>query len=170
MDLVAVASLASDLILALTMIVFLVQSRHMARATRASVYQTVAEQMMSVDRLFIDHPELRPYLYDGQELPADPRERSRITATAELLVDFLDNIASQSRHIPDYLCGPWYVYFQDLARSSPAMRQFWLDRRSWYGDDMRRLLDDVCGVARPVGGSRRAATAGAPAPNDAALG
>lgn len=144
MDVIGVASIASDLILAATMAVFLRQSRHMSRGTSASVYQTIADQMMSIDRLFVDHPELRQYFYDGVLPPREGLEAARVRAATELMVDFMDNVVSQSRHLPEYLCGPWRDYFRDLASTSPGLRQFWREHRDWYDEHMQKILDGVC--------------------------
>ena len=55
-------TLAGDVILAATMVVFMLQIRWMARSTRSGVYQTVADQMMSIDRLFVGPPRIAPVL------------------------------------------------------------------------------------------------------------
>jgi hypothetical protein len=52
------------------------QSSHGARATLASVYQAMNDNMLQINRLFIDRPFLRPYFYGEQELTDEsPEER-----------------------------------------------------------------------------------------------
>lgn len=145
-------TLAGDMILAVTFVVFVVQAQSMTRSTRASVYQTVAEQMMSIDRLFVEHPELRPYFYGSKPSPSEELDRERVAATCELFLDFMDNVVGQTRHIPEYLTGPWQEYFQSIASTSPSLREFWRTNRDWYDDNMRRLLDSTCLVDDQVAG------------------
>jgi hypothetical protein len=53
---------------------------------------------MALDRVFIDLPELRPYFYDGREVPDDEPMRARVMATAELIVDLADSVSSMMGH------------------------------------------------------------------------
>ena len=59
------------------------QSSHGVRATLASVYQAMNDNMLQINRLFVDRPSLRPYFYGEQELNDEsPEERERVEATA----------------------------------------------------------------------------------------
>jgi hypothetical protein len=156
MNLAIGLALAGDVILAATMAVFVLQVRHMARSTRASVYQTVADQMMSIDRLFVERPELRPYFYGNEPPPSEGLDRERVTAATELFVDFMDNVATQAPHMPEYLSGPWAKYFREVASTSPSIRSFWRANRDWYDDSLQRILDPACQIGEqeariPVG-------------------
>ncbi len=53
---------------------------------------------MALDRLFVDIPELRPYFYNDQDVPADEPMRAQVLATAELIVDLADSVSSMMRH------------------------------------------------------------------------
>jgi hypothetical protein len=144
MNLTIGLTLVADAILIATMVVFMFQARYMARSTRASVYQAIADQMMSIDRLFIDHPELRPYFYGKKAAPSRGLNHERVAAATELFVDFMDNVVVQTPHIPEYLSGTWTRYFRDVAASSPSIREFWRTKREWYGISLQRVLDPAC--------------------------
>lgn len=53
---------------------------------------------MSVDRLFVEFPELRPYFYADHELPREEPLRSKVIAAAELIVDLADSVTNMIRH------------------------------------------------------------------------
>jgi hypothetical protein len=144
MDTTGWVTFAGDLILTATLVVFMIQARSMTRSTRSSVYQTVADQMMSIDRLFVERPELRPYFYGSKPPPEDGVERERVAAATELFIDFMDNVATQAPHMPEYLSGPWKKYFHEIASKSPSIRAFWRDNHGWYDDSMQRILNPVC--------------------------
>lgn len=144
MNLTVDVTLAGDVILAATMVVFMLQARYMMRSTRSSVYQTVADQMMSIDRLFVERPELRPHFYRNEPLPMHGPNRERVVAATELFVDFMDNVATQAPHMPEYLSGPWALYFREIASTSPAVRAFWREHRDWYDNSLQRILDSAC--------------------------
>ena len=124
------------------------QSSHGARATLASVYQAMNDNMLQINRLFIDRPLLRPYFYGKQELTDEsPEERERIEATAELFINFIDNVLTQMPLLPSNLADPWQTYFGSVTTSSPVLREFWERRREWYSEEMRALLDPL--IVRP---------------------
>jgi hypothetical protein len=120
------------------------QSSHGARATLASVYQAMNDNMLQISRLFIDRPSLRPYFYRAQELADEsPEERERIEATAELFINFIDNVLTQMPLLPSSLAEPWRAYFSNVITTSPVLCEFWKRRRAWYSQEMRALLDPL---------------------------
>jgi hypothetical protein len=47
--------------------------------------------MLDLSRLFVEHPALRPYFYDGVDIEDKSEEtRQRVLAIAELHIDYLD--------------------------------------------------------------------------------
>jgi hypothetical protein len=74
------------------------QARNLLVAQRAANDLALMSHAMGLDRLFIDRPELRPYIYEGWEVPDDEPMRSSVLATAELVVDLADSVASMMRH------------------------------------------------------------------------
>ena len=66
-------------------------------AQQASNDLKLMEHAMAVDRLFIEFPELRQYIYDDNGLPDEEPLRARILATAELIVDLTDSVANMIR-------------------------------------------------------------------------
>jgi hypothetical protein len=120
------------------------QSSHGARATLASVYQAMNDNMLQINRLFIDRPALRPYFYGERELTDEsPDERERVEATAELFINFIDNVLTQMPLLPSNLAAPWRTYFGSVITSSPVLSEFWKRRREWYSEEMRALLDPL---------------------------
>jgi hypothetical protein len=114
-------------------------------ATFASVYQGIAGQMHDLDRLFVERPDLRPHFYGKKDLPDDERERDRVLATAELIVDFADNFVAQSPLLPSQYTRAYSDYFRDLNRTSPAIRHFWAECGKWYCDDHDDALKELFG-------------------------
>jgi hypothetical protein len=102
------------------------------------------DNMLQINRLFIDRPSLRPYFYGEQELTDEPpEERERIEATAELFINFTDNVLTQMPLLPRNLAEPWRTYFASVTTSSPVLRDFWKRRRETYSEEMRALMDPL---------------------------
>ena len=65
-------------------------------ATLAVAYQNMAAQMADVARFFVDNSDLRPYFFGNKALPASRDEHNRVLAVAEMYVNFMDNVLTQS--------------------------------------------------------------------------
>ena len=115
------------------------QTNQATKATFATVYQGIAAQMQDLDKLFIEMPDLRPYIYRGKPLPDDERERDKVLATAELLVDLADHFIAQSPLLPQHHQRGWVEYFGDMYRTSPAIRHYWSECGEWYCSDLQEL-------------------------------
>ena len=103
--------------------------------------QVVSERFIGLDRAFLDHPELRPYFYDGQSVDAlDSETRNRVAALAELTLDVFQLALSgggaySAQH--EARIRTWIV--RGFARS-PALRHHLHADRALYGDELLALL------------------------------
>jgi hypothetical protein len=137
-------ALFGNLVLFGSLVLLGLQVRQGARATLASVYQAMNDNMLQITRLFVDRPLLRPYFYGEQELADEsPEERERVEATAELFINLIDNVLTQMPLLPSNLADPWRTYFASVTTSSPVLREFWMRRREFYSEEMQALLDPL---------------------------
>jgi hypothetical protein len=148
LDAALAVALFGNLVLIASVVVLGLQVRNGVRATLAAVYQAMNDNMLQINRLFIDRPSLRPYFYGEQELTDEsPEERERVEATAELFINLIDNVLTQMPLLPSNLAEPWRTYFGSVTTSSPVLREFWTRRREWYSEQMRALMDPL--IVRP---------------------
>jgi hypothetical protein len=103
-------------------------------ATLAVAYQNMAAQMADVSRFFVDNPRLRPYFFGSKSLPSTDDEHELVLAVAEMYVNFMDNVLTQAPVLKRAgVAADWEVYFLDVYRTSPAIREFWSDHGAgWY--------------------------------------
>ena len=119
-----------------------VQTRVASHAARASIYQSIAEQMISIDHIFLEYPDLKPYFYNGLIVLPEHTDHSRIMTIAEMVIDFMDNALVQSQSMPEYPWeNTWFRYFRSLLGSSPVLRMYWIENREWYSNDLKNILD-----------------------------
>ncbi|MFB9892847.1 hypothetical protein [Planobispora takensis] len=97
-------------------------------------------------RVFVDHPDLYPYFYQGKPVPRRGKDRVRVQVMAEMLADALssalqmtgqipsakDGLSSWSLYVVHMLdtCGPlqeamrrypgWWPHLEELASSRTA--------------------------------------------------
>jgi hypothetical protein len=117
------------------------QTEATAEATRAVVYLSTAQVMIGIDQFLVDRPKVRSLLYGALGDAENDLDAHRTVAAAEMMVDLMDAVAANDRHLSKDLAGDWANYFRKLMRSSPAIREFWRTNREWYNPDTQRLLD-----------------------------
>jgi hypothetical protein len=153
----AFAASISVIVLGITMFIFWLQFRAMRgqvrhldkqvensrRATESNVYQGISELMIDIDRIYIEHPSLRPYFYDNWPEPTETAMRFRVSALAEVYIDLMDDMVTQEPHLSDFIKDGWERYFIDIMRTSPALQNFWRENRTWYNAQLQNLLDGV---------------------------
>lgn len=94
----------------------------------------IFEHSMSIQNIWVEHPQLRPYFYDNLELPEDKNSDDyiRLMIISEMLADMLDHVISVDAE--QFAKEGWDDYAQDLYDNSAAFRVFIDDPtiRTWY--------------------------------------
>ena len=87
----------------------------------------------------VEHPGLRPYFYDGREVPSVGLDREQVLLIAEAFCDVLEGGLMASSRVPGYdYYGNWRFYCNDLTSRSPALR-FLLERHPMYWPKLHAL-------------------------------
>lgn len=138
------------------------QTKKVARQTklavvtaRATVYQGIMQEMLTIDRFFVENPDLRAHFYKSAacspKIPRWGRVRAtqRLQATAEMLVDFADQVYLQASNIRDEEAYPgesdlwerWADYFHDLYLQSLVLRGFLDEHRAWLKPGLLAMIE-----------------------------
>jgi hypothetical protein len=145
-DLVNIAGPYLSAVVSLFGFAFLI---HQVRLNARGVVYQLSNQ---VYKLFVDHPELRPYFYDRQPLPEDEPDRSRVLACAELLTDFFEHIAHTGSLLDAGIRTTWCEYMRHTYQKNPAFASYIDNRRKFY---TVKLLDVLGGGFSSVVPTRR---------------
>ncbi|HEY2530521.1 MAG TPA: hypothetical protein VGJ20_21755 [Xanthobacteraceae bacterium] len=127
-------------VLILTMLMIWRQAKYAHHTAMSQVYQSTANSFATVQMYFVDHPELRPYFYDGKRLDASDPEYVRVTAVAEFWLHAVHNLTIHRRYMGEY---PWYVWegsLRDVYNESPILQHFLREHPHWYTDEVHRIL------------------------------
>ena len=102
---------------------------------------------MGIDKHFVTHPELRRYFYEPGQGSPYPREDGRIRnealATAELVIDFADDVSAYTRTDmmnPDDVKG-WAAIVRAYFKESAVTRQMWARYYDSYDKATACILD-----------------------------
>jgi hypothetical protein len=125
------------------------QSRLVATSTISSLYEEIVSPMFDIDKVFLQYPRLKPYFYDGVDIPEGHDDYDLAMSVAEMYTDFMDlfvvlqDIASKQAEDTPIPWSDWTEYFKDVYRSSPAVRKLWSKRGYWYSSTLKNLLEPL---------------------------
>ncbi len=128
------------------------QTRIFNRQLTEGIRQTMMNYSMEISRLFLEHPDLRPYFFSGQVIDVNHQDYLRAEAVAEVILDIFWTMRSQAnRRVADDFVDSsaaeqWAIYMGDCFASSPILTDFLNRRKDWYGDDLYKSME--AGLAR----------------------
>lgn len=93
------------------------QARLNIKATQNSTRAAVWQEMLTIDKFFCDHPELREQFYGPSKLHSNAVEAQRAEAAAEMILDFAEYMMTQKEHLHHGFDG-WRDYYQTLFTES----------------------------------------------------
>jgi hypothetical protein len=116
-------------------------------ALQNNVQQSMTQITLSLDQLFIEHPELRQYFNDGVD-PHRTRDYARASETAIMMLDVFDLSFAQVGTFKDQWTDPkgWTNWVADEFARSPFLREQYETNSSWYGTNMYELESHVNGL------------------------
>ena len=119
------------------------QSGKVAKSIAANILHTAANQTITLDRLFVERPELRPYFYDCKPLDDKDEKSAQVHAAAELMLDVFDVVADQSKNFAEYYERPeaWDNWITDMFATSPVLRSKLQQSSDWYDYKLQRLYE-----------------------------
>jgi hypothetical protein len=130
LDIVTIVIIAGGLLLAIDQAREIRKSLDAANeSTNFSTWNSVAQQWLDMDGIFVEHPELRKYIFDGADAPTEQKEFEQANAVAHKVLDFIDNAIT----IQAYTRGKskdfntifnqsgWDDYFENIFSKSPMI-------------------------------------------------
>lgn len=127
----------------------------------SQAYGIIGQELAELNRLFVEHPEMRPYFYAREPLPDDAIKRNRVLAVADVYLDFIDNYYSQASHLDwtHYNRGGWDAFIRGSFERSRVLCYALCKDQDEFGDAIREIAAGICkGVTRPPSGSAVKAT------------
>jgi hypothetical protein len=111
---------------------------------KLSLYVNITQRIFEIDRIFIEHPTLRPFFYDGTIVTPN-NDKPRITALAEYILDFYSTLQEHESKIKDASpsWAEWTGYIEDGFKRSPFLCCYFLQRAYWYEPGLAELLNPI---------------------------
>lgn len=117
------------------------QSDKVAKSIRANVENAIVTHITTLDRVFMDRPDLLPYFLEGKSIDKNDQKYLEVSAAAFLILDICDLIATQNSRYPEFRDTPeiWDSWIKDIFSTSPILRDTFDEYPSWYGNSLKEL-------------------------------
>lgn len=121
----------------------------MTQNAHGQIYQ----QMVEIDKFFVENPKVRLYIYKCSRPEdlfafASPEEllveTSRAEATAEMMLDFMSQVALTLPHMGDERVN-WEKYLKGLYKGSLVLQAYYTANESLYSNED---ISDIINIAR----------------------
>lgn len=113
-----------------------------------AIWNPISQQWLALDKLFIDNPEVRPYLYGGKEVAADSPDFGKIYPFVIYVLDFIDyagSSASGSKPEINFLSPEvWEIYFMQIFANSPMVCRELFRNAAIYSPKTRSMAGRAC--------------------------
>ena len=132
MDSIVLAQLITSVATLVTVLFLFYQIRMQTISTNNQVYQNFVSNSLSIDRVLIEHPEMREYVYSNT--PIDPQKVNipLMMGIIELMIDVMENIEVFKDQIPKERLGGWMQFIADVRESSAYKYYMSQTTASWY--------------------------------------
>jgi hypothetical protein len=127
-----------------------VQAQHLARSVESGAYQSITTELLELHKLYLEHPQLRPYFRGGRDIRPDDPNYEQALVLAEYQLDFFDSFWVQSEQMPHILNrdGPewlsWLSYMRDSFALSPLMCRHLDSVKTWYTSEFVAFAKASC--------------------------
>jgi hypothetical protein len=115
---------------------------HMAAQTRILTRDRSLSNVLTLHRVFLDNPELRPYFYDGKDLEESHPLYPNVEAVADMHLDVYGYNLDYRLVSPDDYRRPedYKRYIRDMLARSPVMRRRLESKADWFSPYLQELL------------------------------
>lgn len=107
------------------------QSYNLKATINSQIYQNFVANSLEIDRILIERPELRKYIYYCEPIDENTEDLDRILSLIELIVDVSENIEVYEKYIPKARKEGWFKFIKDV-KSTPAYVFYMRKHADWY--------------------------------------
>lgn len=113
------------------------QTQQATQLAKRQAYEGSSGQMSAIDNIFVEHPELYPYFYDGKAIAKSDPEYLKVLTVAMAVTNFLE--ATLPREGAPRILW-WEEYMSDQFALSPIMCEYLEQRHRWFDDRLVTIM------------------------------
>ncbi len=120
-------------------------AQQLAQATeqaRLQAYLTGASQMAAIDSIFVEHPEMYPYFYEGREIAHTDSNYKKALPIAMAMANYLEtSLPREGTKLPEW----WERYMRDQFVLSPILCEYLERRQAWFDPRLSQIMREAKG-------------------------
>ena len=119
------------------------QLRQASHQTKIQIKDRTLANILTLDRVFLDHPELRPYFYEGKDITEKDPMYPRVVAVAEMHMDVFDYVLEYYENFPEQFpeLEAGHKWIHDMFESSPITKRHFQAKKHWYSKRLRAFTE-----------------------------
>ena len=110
------------------------QSVNLKQTINSQIYQNFVANSLEIDRILIEKPELRKYVYYGEPIDDNTENLDQILSFIELVIDISENIEVYKKYIPKSRREGWFNFLND-TKKTPAYKFYMEKHQEWYKEN-----------------------------------
>ena len=131
MDLFDILTLVISLV---SLIGLIYQSINLKQTINSQIYQNFVANNLEIDRILIERPYLRKYVYYGEPVDENTENLDEILSFIEFVIDISENIELYKNYIPKSRKSGWLSFVKDI-KSTPAYEFYCKKHGEWYKEE-----------------------------------
>jgi len=137
------ASVAGFLVVILTLVLLIRQTRLQTESLTAATNATVANLQFQADMISVERPHLRKYLLGNESINPDQPEFNQVSAAAQCLLDFFEvYVVQKDKFSLLYSPETWLAYIRTHFANSPALCAFLRKHKDWYSGELLKIMEE----------------------------
>jgi len=118
------------------------QIKQINRAGRASTHASIFSHSLELTRLMLDHPEVRPYLYDGKDIAEGDPAYNQVMLACEMLADFYEHVSLQRENLPKQSLDCWDKAMARRYLKNPVLEKYVEENGDVYARDLSEAIEN----------------------------
>lgn len=122
------------------------QAQEVRESIDASTYNTITTQLLEINKVFVEHPEMQKYIYGEADVRKGESDYDRAYAVGDLVLNFFDNYIALELHLvsTNYELEAWHLYISDTFSSSPIICKILFEAKDEYGEELVKMATKAC--------------------------
>ena len=90
----------------------------------------------------LDHPEVRPYLYDGKDIDEGDPAYNQVMLACEMLADFYEHVSLQRENLPKQSLDCWDKAMARRYLKNPVLEKYVEENGDVYARDLSEAIEN----------------------------
>ncbi|MBQ8000349.1 MAG: hypothetical protein IJ298_03935 [Ruminococcus sp.] len=126
-----ILTIIASVVEVITLVALIYQSINLQATINNQIYQSFLNNSLEIDRILIEYPQFRKYVYGNEPIDENTKDIERIMSVMELMIDVSENIEIYKKYIPKSRRKGWMCFVEDVKKSSAY--SYYMERYSrWY--------------------------------------